>query len=195
MRLDYTKRTLTLAVAYAGPALAGKTSSLEALVRALPAKADARLASVDNDVPARLLVLAAACAGIPGLPARHRGFDLRVELRATPGAAFSPENRERALREVDGVVFVADSRPERIEANLAMLAEVEDFVEAHGMSLAELPRCLVLNRRDEPSALDAGELATRLARAGQAFESVAPRGGGVLEPLQHVVGEALRQLG
>ena len=50
-----------------------------------------------------------------------RGFKTRFHLYTVPGQVFYDASRKLILKGVDGVVFVADSQIERMEANIESL--------------------------------------------------------------------------
>jgi signal recognition particle receptor subunit beta len=82
----------------------------------------------------------------------------------------------------DGVLFVADSTPERLGANAVSLRELESLLAESGRR--DLPLVLVYNKRDLPGALPVERLETELNPAGrESFEAVATRGEGLAEAL------------
>ena len=50
-----------------------------------------------------------------------RGFKTRIHLYTVPGQVFYDASRKLILRGVDGIVFVADSQQERMDANVEAL--------------------------------------------------------------------------
>ena len=50
-----------------------------------------------------------------------RGFKTRIHLYTVPGQVFYDASRKLILRGVDGIVFVADSQEERMDANVEAL--------------------------------------------------------------------------
>ena len=50
-----------------------------------------------------------------------RGFKTRIHLYTVPGQVFYDASRKLILRGVDGIVFVADSQKERMDANVEAL--------------------------------------------------------------------------
>ena len=104
-----------------------------------------------------------------------------------PGQVFYDASRKLILRGVDGVVFVADSQEERMDANLEALEGLLEHLKALRQDLLQLPYVLQLNKRDLPSALPTEQLRRLLARKNEpVIEAVAPRGIGVLETLREI---------
>ena len=54
-----------------------------------------------------------------------RGFKTRIHLYTVPGQVFYDASRKLILRGVDGVVFVADSQEERMDANIEALDNLD----------------------------------------------------------------------
>jgi hypothetical protein len=54
-----------------------------------------------------------------------RGFKTRFHLYTVPGQVFYDASRKLILKGVDGVVFVADSQIERMEANIESIRNLE----------------------------------------------------------------------
>jgi GTPase involved in cell partitioning and DNA repair len=54
-----------------------------------------------------------------------------------PGAAEAAALRRKLLEAVDGLVFVADLRPDRHQATVASLAELRQHLESYGRKLED----------------------------------------------------------
>jgi len=88
---------------------------------------------------------------------------------------------------VDGVVFVADSQEERMDANLESIENLEENLKEHGYDFMKIPYVLQLNKRDLPTAMAVEDLEkTLLKKAEPTFEAVAFKGVGVFETLKEV---------
>jgi signal recognition particle receptor subunit beta len=108
---------------------------------------------------------------------------------------FYDASRKLILRGVDGVVFVADSQEERMDANLEALDNLQENLKEHGYDLAKIPYVLQLNKRDLPNALPVENLKKELVRKGEpVFEAVAFNGTGVFETLREVARQVLVEL-
>src|SRR5690606_21283845 len=96
-----------------------------------------------------------------------RGCKTRFHLYTVPGQVYYDASRKLILKGVDGVVFVADSQEERMDANIESLYNLEDNLQAQGYDLASLPYVLQLNKRDLPNATPIEELSLELGRKGE----------------------------
>ncbi len=124
-----------------------------------------------------------------------RGFKTRFHLYTVPGQVFYDASRKLILRGVDGVVFVADSQEERMDANMEAIDNLEENLKEHGYDFAKIPYALQFNKRDLPSALPIDVLQKELVRRGEpTFEAIAYKGTGVFETLKEVARQILQEL-
>lgn len=99
------------------------------------------------------------------------------------------------LKGVDGVVFVADSQEERMDANVESLYNLEENLQSQGYNLMEIPYVLQLNKRDLPNVVPTEELASELQRKNEPyFEATASQGVGVFDTLKAVAKQVLTEL-
>jgi signal recognition particle receptor subunit beta len=124
-----------------------------------------------------------------------RGFKTRFHLYTVPGQVFYDASRKLILRGVDGVVFVADSQEERMDANVEALDNLNENLKEHGYDFAKIPYVLQLNKRDLPNVVPADKLAKELNKKGEpVIEAVAFQGKGVFETLKEVARQVLVEL-
>ena len=81
-----------------------------------------------------------------------------------PGQVFYDASRKLILRGVDGVVFVADSQEERMDANIEALENLHENLLEHNYDFLKIPYVLQLNKRDLPNAIPVEELKKVLMR-------------------------------
>jgi signal recognition particle receptor subunit beta len=99
------------------------------------------------------------------------------------------------LKGVDGIVFVADSQAERMEANIESFEGLERSLDKQGYDINKLPLVFQYNKRDLPGAVSVQELeATFNPMKRPYFEAVAFKGQGVMETLQAVSQAIIREL-
>ena len=124
-----------------------------------------------------------------------RGFKTRFHLYTVPGQVFYEASRKLILRGVDGVIFVADSQPERMDANHESLENLLENLKEYGYDFAEMPYVIQLNKRDLPSVMPIEELSKELLKKQEAvLEAVAINGTGVFETLREVSKQVLAKL-
>jgi signal recognition particle receptor subunit beta len=116
-------------------------------------------------------------------------------LYTVPGQVFYAASRKLILKGVDGVVFVADSQIERMEANIESLEDLKINLAEQGYELEKLPFTIQHNKRDLPNVAPVVEMNTILNPDGiPYFEAVAMTGKGVFETLKNVAKQVLMEL-
>ncbi len=124
-----------------------------------------------------------------------RGFKTRFHLYTVPGQVFYDASRKLILKGVDGVVFVADSQIERMEANLESLENLQLNLSEQGYQLEKIPYVIQFNKRDLPNIAPIGELRELLNPMNVPdYEAVASRGTGVFDTLKSVAKLVLTEL-
>ena len=112
-----------------------------------------------------------------------------------PGQVFYEASRKLILKGVDGVVFVADSQIERMEANVESLENLKTNLSEQGYELGKLPYLIQYNKRDLPNAAPLEEIQRLLNPNGiPSFEACATVGTGVFETLKAVAKDVLTDL-
>src|SRR5256885_15473014 len=65
-----------------------------------------------------------------------RGFKTRFHLYTVPGQVFYEASRKLILKGADGVVFVADSQEERLDANFETMENLQEHFREHNLNFA-----------------------------------------------------------
>ena len=173
--INFARREIEAKVVYYGPALSGKTTNVKAAFGCVPEGQRGQLSTLSTEDERTLFFDYA-----PITLGKIAGFAAHFKLFSVPGQAFYTETRKAVLQGADAVVFVADSAPDRAEANRASLADLEANLKAHGVKLSEIPFVIQLNKRDEPGARSVKEMGADLNRLGAPMiEAVALTGEGV----------------
>src|SRR4029079_7037352 len=71
-------------------------------------------------------------------------------------------SRKLILKGVDGIVFVADSQTERMEANQEAMQNLYDNMAEYGHDLTQMQLVIQYNKRDLPNAAPVRELQAAL---------------------------------
>ena len=177
-------------VVYYGPAASGKTTNLKPVYGRLDTAARGKLIT-PTDGPERTLFF----DFLPVDMGVVHGVRTRFHLYTVPGQAPQKESRRLVLRGVDGVVFVADSHPQRMAANRESLLDLEENLEDAGLTISDIPMVIQYNKRDLEGATPIAELQEALNPRGLAmFEAVAIDGPGVLESLTAISRQVIKVL-
>ena len=119
---------------------------------------------------------------------RIKGQKQKVNLYTVPGQVYYASSRKVILNGVDGIVFVADSQPHRMEANIETLLDLESNLKADGHSLENFPWVIQFNKRDLPGAAPMDVLEKKLNFFNvPTFEGIAVKGDGVFNTLKSVI--------
>jgi signal recognition particle receptor subunit beta len=181
-RIDHSRRELQLKIVYAGPGLSGKTTNLRWLYRTLPDSGKGRLVCISNDRD-RTLFFDFLPVHIPNVA----GFRVRLSLFTVPGQDRFRLSQALILRDADAIVFVADSDPLRMEANLVARACLAEALRFRDPEADPVPRVVQYNKRDLPARLPIEELEERLNAEGAPFiPAIASTGMGVSDSLKEV---------
>jgi mutual gliding-motility protein MglA len=188
--INYVAREINCKIVYYGPGLGGKTTNLQHLYEITNAENKGKLVSLATETERTLFF-----DFLPIDLGQIRGLRTRFHLYTVPGQVFYDASRKLILRGVDGVVFVADSQEERLDANLESIANLDQNLKEHGFDLGKIPYVLQLNKRDLPNAVPVEQLRRLLSVKGEpVFEAVAPKGMGVVDTLKGVARQVLVEL-
>lgn len=188
--INYASREINCKIVYYGPGLGGKTTNLQYIYDSTAPQAKGKLISLATETDRTLFF-----DFLPLELGTVRGFKTRFHLYTVPGQVFYDASRKLILKGVDGVVFVADSQYERMDANIESLWNLENNLKAQGYDLMKIPYVLQLNKRDLPGVMPVEELKKELMRKGEpVFEGVAYKGIGVFDTLKAVAKQVLVEL-
>ncbi|MEP6923431.1 MAG: ADP-ribosylation factor-like protein, partial [Pyrinomonadaceae bacterium] len=175
--INYASREINCKIVYYGPGLCGKTTNLQFIYDSTAPQSKGKLISLATETDRTLFF-----DFMPLELGTVRGFKTRFHLYTVPGQVFYDASRKLILKGVDGVVFVADSQEERMDANVESLYNLEENLKIQGYDLMQIPYVLQLNKRDLPSAVPPEYLKEELQRKGEPiFEAVAFKGDGVFD--------------
>ncbi|HEX9023661.1 MAG TPA: ADP-ribosylation factor-like protein, partial [Geobacteraceae bacterium] len=131
----------------------------------------------------------------PSGPGKVGAYNVRFHIYTITGEAAGGTAWKMVLKGVDGVVFVADSAPDRLGANLESLSGLRKILEGYGINLADLPGVLQCNKRDLSAALPLEEMQAAMNPGGYpVMPAVAGKGEGVLESLYSLMKNVLKNL-
>ena len=190
--INYASREINCKIVYYGPGLCGKTTNLQYIYDKTNPQAKGKLISLATETDRTLFF-----DFLPLELGTVRGFKTRFHLYTVPGQVFYDASRKLILKGVDGVIFVADSQVERMDANIEAIDNLVANLATQGYELSKIPYILQLNKRDLPSAVPVEEMRQTLARKNPpepVVEAVAAKGAGVFETLKSVAKLVLADL-
>jgi len=181
--INYSSREINCKIVYYGPGLCGKTTNLQYVYNKTNPEAKGKMISLATETERTLFF-----DFLPLSLGEIRGFRTRFHLYTVPGQVFYDASRKLILKGVDGVVYVADSQEERLEANIESLENLRSNLKEQGYDLDQIPYVVQYNKRDLPSAMPLEELQRLINPTGNIpeFEAVARSGKGVFDTLKAI---------
>ncbi len=175
-------KELICKIVYYGPGLGGKTTNLKYIFDHTSPTSRGELVTLNTQGDRTLYFDV-----LPLNLGTIKGYKIRFQLYTVPGQVFYSESRKIILRGVDGVVFVADSQQERMDANIESLEDLQDNLRQYDYSFSDLPYVLQLNKRDLPNVVSVEEMKKLLVLKGEpVVEAIAIKGVGVMETLKEI---------
>ena len=188
--INFAAREINCKIVYYGPGLGGKTTNLQWIFERTGEQQKGKMISLATETERTLFF-----DFLPLDLGTVRGFKTRIHLYTVPGQVFYDASRKLILRGVDGVVFVADSQQERMDANVEALENLQENLKEHSYDFNRIPYVLQLNKRDLPNAMPADTLKQELLKKSEpVIEAVAFQGVGVFETLKAVAKLVLVEL-
>ena len=188
--INYASREINCKIVYYGPGLCGKTTNLQWIYDKTNPNAKGKLISLATETDRTLFF-----DFLPLELGTVRGFRTRFHLYTVPGQVFYDASRKLILKGVDGVIFVADSQVERMDANVESVENLQINLKSQGYDLNNMPYVLQLNKRDLPNISAVEEMKQLLSKKTEpVFEAVASKGIGVFETLKGVAKLVLSEL-
>jgi mutual gliding-motility protein MglA len=118
----------------------------------------------------------------------NRGHVIKFYLHTITGVFFHTHLWKIVLKDLDGLIFIADSQQDREESNLCELFGLKHYLYKVGLDLYKIPYALQLNKIDLPNAGNLEVLTELYQQKGEpVFYSIATEGKGVIDPLEYLV--------
>jgi len=188
--INYASREINCKIVYYGPGLCGKTTNLQYIYQKTANESKGKMISLATESERTLFF-----DFLPLALGEVRGFKTRFHLYTVPGQVFYDASRKLILKGVDGIVFVADSQEERMDANIESLENLKENLEEQGYDLYKLPYVIQYNKQDLPNLSPIEELQRFLNPTKvPEFKACAMSGVGVFETLKAIAKLVLLEL-
>lgn len=194
MFINWHSRELSLKIVYYGAALSGKTTNLEMIHRKMDPQARGNLVSLKTREDRTIFFdfMQIELGEIKGLKPKFN-------LYTVPGQIIYLASRKLVLQGADGVVFVVDSQPDRLDENVETWKNLQSNLRELGQDFSSFPIVVQFNKRDVPDAMPIEALRGELGFDGQPqIEAIALQGIGVFETLRpairSVIGSVMKRL-
>lgn len=180
--VNYHTKEINCKIVYYGPGLGGKTTNIQHIYQKTHSNIKGEMITLNTENERTLFF-----DFLPLDLGEIRGFRTRFHLYTVPGQVFYEASRKLILRGVDGIVFVADSQVERMEANIESFEGLKVNLAEQGTDFAKIPLIMQWNKRDLPNIVPVSDLREKLNFDKRPdFESVAVSGNGVFETLKSI---------
>jgi mutual gliding-motility protein MglA len=156
--INFAQHEAQIKVVYYGPALAGKTTSLQYIAKRLGVEVTDMPTAGDRTVHFEYAPIMQKLGAL----------NVKFNFWTLPGQPRYAKTRSLVLRGADGIVYVADSQYDVAEENLRMLVDLQEKLEEDGQALEGLsnqtdrlvPIILFYNKRDLKEVMPIGYLDT-----------------------------------
>jgi signal recognition particle receptor subunit beta len=180
--VNYHTKEINCKIVYYGPGLGGKTTNIQWIYQKTSAGNKGKMISLNTENERTLFF-----DFLPLDLGEIRGFKTRFHLYTVPGQVFYEASRKLILRGVDGIIFVADSQVERMEANVESWQSLQKNLQDQGYDPLKVPMVMQWNKRDLPNVAPVNDLSQKLnPRKIPEFEASAFQGEGVFETLKTI---------
>lgn len=193
--IDDKNKEIRVKIVYYGPGRSGKTTNLECIYYRYKDRIKTKIAVInrldDNTIFFDFLPLDVG---------KVKGYTTRIQFYTVPGQVKYNATRRLVLRDVDGIVFVADSIAVRREKNILSFNSLQQNLAAHKRDVFKIPLVFQYNKRDLEEQgiplLPVETLENDLNYQLRApfFESSALRGVNVLPTMKKVIWLAIASL-
>src|SRR5687767_6823206 len=139
--IDYATREITSKIVYYGAARSGKTTNLQYIHASVPPSRRGPILSLSTEGDRTLFF-----DYLPLDLGSLSGYRTRIQLYTVPGQVYYDATRRLVLQGTDGVVFVADSRPERQAENVASFRNLQENLLDEGVDPRAMPLCFQYNK-------------------------------------------------
>ncbi|MFM1874243.1 MAG: hypothetical protein RL398_3665, partial [Planctomycetota bacterium] len=190
VQINFALKEVNCKVVFYGPGMSGKTTNLEIVHQKAPEENKGELTSISTDGDRTLFF-----DFMPLDLGNVAGMRTKFQLYTVPGQVYYNSTRKLVLQGVDGVIFVADSDPEKMDENIESYSNLIENLAEYGKDIRELPHVIQYNKRDLPNAMSVAEMDARMNKFGvPTFEAVAYTGEGVFPTLKTLAAMVLESI-
>jgi len=187
---NFDTKEINCKIVYFGPEGAGKSTNFRSIYNA-----------TSSDVKSGLLELGTKeedsnyFSFLPISMGHVKDFHLKVHLFILPPHNICDTVPSVILKGVDGYVFVADSRVEKMSENIDSLLATKRLLTEQGYSASEMPAVIQYNKRDLKDVVPVDILRREFNSANHTDqEAIASKSIGTMETLQAMAKQVIRRL-
>lgn len=189
--VNHETRDVSFKLVYCGTPMGGKTTNLQYIHSRIEGSQRGELVTLATSSDRTLFF-----DFLPIQTVVINGYRTRFALYTVPGQVHYQATRQMTLKGVDGIIFVADSRLERMEENLAAWRGMARNLLDNGTPLDSLPLVIQYNKRDLPGIAPVQYMEYLLnngPRRHPSYEASAAAGSNVFATLNALAQEVLQR--
>lgn len=188
--INYSTKEINCKLVYYGTGMGGKTTNLIYIHKQLNPNTRGEMVSIATENERTLFF-----DFLPLDLGTVSGFNTKFSLYTVPGQVEYNASRKLILNGVDGIVFVADSGPDKLSENIDSFKNMASNLAEYNIDLRTIPMVMQYNKRDLPNAMAVAELEEKLNKLKLPyFEAVAVNGTGVFATLKALSKMVLQSL-
>lgn len=151
--ISYASKEICVKIVYYGPGMSGKTTNLQVIYKKVLPEFRSKLTSLSTENERTIFF-----DFLPIELGKIKGFNIKVQLYTVPGQVYYNAVRKLVLRGVDGLVFVADSSPDKLKENIESLKNLEENLLGYKYKREDIPMMMQYNKRDLDNVLSIEEM-------------------------------------
>src|SRR6188474_3773874 len=161
VQINFAQKQVNAKIVYYGPGMSGKTTNLEIVHQHAPAPNRGELTSISTDGDRTLFF-----DYMPLDLGTVAGMRTAFQIYTVPGQVYYNSTRKLVLQGVDGVIFIADSDPDKMAENVESYENLIENLKEYGKDIRDLPHVIQFNKRDLPNAMSVEDMDKQLNRFG-----------------------------
>lgn len=180
--INYAANEITCKIVYCGASCSGKTTNLQWIYHNLQNQQSKKILQLPFDIERTLFF-----DFLPLDLGEVQGVNVKFHLYSVPGELDLKQNRKIILNAVDGIVFIADSSPEKKQNNLDALQDIQEILTSLGYDIKKIPFVFQYNKRDSKNALEVSQMRLDLNQhQNMDFQAQSIKGTGVLKTFKGI---------
>jgi len=188
--VNRTKKEINAKLVFYGPALSGKKTNIEYIYKKLKPECRGKLKTIATQSDKMLFF-----DFMPAELSEVEGYSYRFHIYTVSGEVTHPAIWKMVLKGVDGIVFVADSHPDRMLANIESMKSLKEHLAAYGKTLHDIPSIIQCNKQEIAGALSVQEMIRMLNTEGLThIPTKAKKGEGVVSTLNKLIKVVLQKV-
>jgi signal recognition particle receptor subunit beta len=179
MLIDWSSKVIQSKIVYYGPAMSGKTTSIQTLFKKL--NQHDKIESIETSTGRTLFF------DFGSLELTRNDWTLRMYIWSATGQDYYSETRSTVLAGTDGIIFVVDVQSHLLDDNLRSWNELKNY---YGEKLGrELPVVIMLNKTELPNGLNRQRItdALEIHNGIHVFRTIALEGFNVTEAFSAMI--------